>query len=55
MRTFRTGKLDQPLAQTDAVAFVAECEHPNQSTNRGWRSRLAELLRPFADCASLLI
>jgi hypothetical protein len=55
MRTFRTGKLDQPLAQTDAVAFVAEYERPNQSTNKGWRSRVAELLRPFADCASVLV
>jgi hypothetical protein len=55
MGTFRIKKQEHPLAHSVAMLGVAECDARNQSAARDWRNQLAKLLRPFADCASLLV
>jgi hypothetical protein len=37
------------------MAYIAEHDPHDQSATREWRNRLAGFLRPFANCASLLV
>jgi hypothetical protein len=55
MRAFPIRELDHRLARADAMASLAERDPQNESATRGWHNRLAGFLRPFANCASLLV
>ena len=55
MGTLHTKKQEHPLAQSVALVGVAERDPRHRSATTEWRNQLAKLLRPFADCASLLV
>ena len=55
MHPVRVRKVDQSVAQAEPGAGIDEHECRDRIRDIEWHNRVAELLRPFAECASLLV